>query len=101
MWRFARRDGATLLGIPLPRMGLPVNLRLAIDYLDFNRSRFMKILNFIRMTLYAVSVFFIGMSIFADKATTSGMIISLIGYGSLFIASCISLITLILQKKRM
>lgn len=61
----------------------------------------MKILNFIRMTLYAVSVFFLGMSIFADKATTSGMIISLIGYGSLLIASCISLITLILQKKRM
>lgn len=59
----------------------------------------MKMLNYIRVILYAVSPFFIGMSIFVDKATTTGIIISLIGYGSLLIASCISLVTLILQKK--
>lgn len=59
----------------------------------------MKMLNYIRVILYAVSLFFIGMSIFVDKATTTGIIISLIGYGSLLIASCISLVTLILQKK--
>ena len=59
----------------------------------------MKMLNYIRVILYAVSLFFIGMSIFVDKATTTGVIISLIGYGSLLIASCISLVTLILQKK--
>lgn len=59
----------------------------------------MKILNFLMVALYAVSIFFIGMSIFVDKTTTTGIVISLVGYGSLLIASCISLIKLILQKK--
>ena len=59
----------------------------------------MKILNFLMVALYAVSIFFIGMSIFADKTTTTGIVISLVGYGSLFVASCISLIKLISQKK--
>ncbi len=59
----------------------------------------MKILNYLMVTLYAVSLFFIGMSIFTDKATTAGIIIALVGYGSLLIASCISLTKLILQKK--
>ena len=52
------------------------------------------------LVLYALSLFFIGMSIFADKSTTIGVVISLIGYGSLLIASCLSLLKLILQKKQ-
>jgi|GEM_PF-6599620 hypothetical protein len=52
------------------------------------------------VVLYALSLFFIGMSIFADKSTTIGVVISLIGYGSLLIASCLSLLKLILQKKQ-
>ena len=52
------------------------------------------------VVLYALSLFFIGMSIFADKSTTIGVVISLIGYGSLLIASCLSLLKLILQKKK-
>ena len=52
------------------------------------------------VVLYALSLFFIGMSIFADKSTTIGAVISLIGYGSLLIASCLSLLKLILQKKQ-
>ena len=52
------------------------------------------------VVLYALSLFFIGMSIFAEKSTTIGVVISLIGYGSLLIASCLSLLKLILQKKQ-
>ena len=52
------------------------------------------------VVLYALSLFFIGMSIFADKSTTIGVVISLIGYGSLLIASCLSLLKLISQKKQ-
>ena len=59
----------------------------------------MKKLNVILIILYEISLFFIGMSILADKTTTFGIIIHLIGYGALFIASCISLIKLFLQRK--
>lgn len=59
----------------------------------------MKMLNFLIVVFYAVSLFFIGMSVFEDKTTTAGIVISLVGYGSLLIASCISLIKLILQRK--
>ena len=56
-------------------------------------------LNVLLIVLYALSLFFIGMSIAVDKSTTIGIVISLIGYGSLFSASCISLLKLIFRKK--
>lgn len=40
------------------------------------------------------------MSIFADKSITIGIVIDLIGYGSLLGASCLSLLKLILHKKQ-
>ena len=59
----------------------------------------MKKLNILMVVLYAISLFFMGMSIYADKTTNIGRIISLTGYGSLFIASCLSLFKLIMHRK--
>lgn len=50
--------------------------------------------------LSCLSLFFIGMSVFADKSTFVGITVTFIGYGSLFISSCLSFIKIILQRNK-
>ena len=51
------------------------------------------------VTFYSIALFFIGMSIFADKTSTIGMLISIVGYGSLLFASVLSIIQTIAEKR--
>lgn len=50
--------------------------------------------------LYSIALFFIGMSIFADKEAMIGVLITLVGYGSLLLAAILSIIRAIKQNKK-
>ena len=50
--------------------------------------------------LYSIALFFIGMSIFADKEVMIGVLITLVGYGSLLLAAILSIIRAIKQNKK-
>ena len=51
------------------------------------------------VTFYGIALFFIGMSVFADKTSTIGILISIVGYGSLLVSSVLSIIRTIVKKR--
>lgn len=55
--------------------------------------------NAVLIVLNSLALFFIGMSVFADKTTFIGILVSVIGYGCLLFASIISIITVIRNRK--
>ena len=51
------------------------------------------------VAFYSIALFFIGMSAFADKTSTIGILISIVGYGSLLVSSVLSIIRTIVEKR--
>ena len=49
--------------------------------------------------LSGISLFFIGMSVFADRTTTIGALITIIGFGSCLASSILSVIRTITENK--
>ena len=56
--------------------------------------------NVLLAVLYGISLFFIGMSDFADKSAFSGIFSTVVGYGCLLIASIIVLVKAIKKRNK-
>ena len=52
------------------------------------------------VVLYALALFFIGMSVYADRSAFAGIFSTVVGYGSLGIASIIVLVRAIKKRNK-